>query len=185
MSNTINSAIAGILTQDKTIEEWWVSQPIAVPYFANAALQIVYEKNEATDNSLLQDADAAITNFLHLRAEDKWAITDLVYKNCFDFLNETGYDEADEPLRQIKNKNEIWNFVYPNKIYVKRRHRRDKDIYVTIDCECAWEQEHGLSLVYRQGKQLARISAFDGHLTEADAYDKPDSEDELLSKFIA
>lgn len=50
-------------------------------------------------------------------------------------------------------------------------------------CECDWEEEHGLQLVFRQGKKLTRISDQDGHLTEADAYDKPDEEDELLSKF--
>jgi len=52
-----------------------------------------------------------------------------------------------------------------------------------VACECDWEPEHGLQLVFRQGRKLTRISAQDGHLTEADAYDKPDEEDELLSKF--
>lgn len=37
--------------------------------------------------------------------------------------------------------------------------------------------------MFRQGKKLTRISDQDGHLTEADAYDKPDEEDELLSHY--
>jgi hypothetical protein len=100
-----------------------------------------------------------------------------------DFLDAVEYDEADEPLRQINNKNEIWEFIQPTEIYISRRHRRDNDIYLQVSCECDWEQEHGLQLVFRQGKKLTRISDQDGHLTEADAYDKPDEEDELLSKF--
>lgn len=50
-------------------------------------------------------------------------------------------------------------------------------------CNCDWEYEHGLQFVFRQGRVLTRVSAEDGHLTEADAYDKPDSKDKLLSQF--
>ena len=66
---------------------------------------------------------------------------------------------------------------------MSRRAYQEQDIYVQVACECDWEQEHGLQLVFRQGKKLTRISDNDGHLTEADAYGKPDEEDELLSKF--
>jgi hypothetical protein len=89
-----------------------------------------------------------------------------------------------ESAKQIKDKNEIWNFVYPSDIFVSRRHRRDKDIYITLACECEWNKEHGLQFVFRQGKKLTRISNQDGHLTEADAYDKPDSKDKLLYAYI-
>jgi len=77
----------------------------------------------------------------------------------------------------------IWNFVYPSEIYVSRRQHNDKDIYIILACECEWEREHGLQLALRQGKKLTRVSDQDGHLTEADAYDKSDSEDSLLSAF--
>ena len=100
-----------------------------------------------------------------------------------EFLNAVGYDEMDKPLWEIKNKNEIWKYVYPQEIHITRRHRRDEDIYLSVICE--WEQEHGLQLVFRQGKQLTRISPQDGHITEADAYDKLDEEDELLNQFTA
>ena len=97
-----------------------------------------------------------------------------------DFLNGVEYDEADKPLWDIKQKNDIWNFIYPQDIYVTRRHRRDEDIYINVTCGWEWEQEHGLQFVFRQGKKSTRISDQDGHITEADAYDK---EDELLSQF--
>ena len=100
-----------------------------------------------------------------------------------DFLNAVGYDEYDKVLWEIKDKNDIWNHVQPYEIYVERRPYEDKDIYINIICDCDWELEHGLQLVFRQGKQITRVSMIDGHLTEADAYDKPDSEDELLSLF--
>lgn len=54
-------------------------------------------------------------------------------------------------------------------------------LYVQVACACEWE--HGLQLAFRQGKKLTIISDQDGHLTEADAYDIPDEDDELLSRF--
>ncbi|MCD1118608.1 hypothetical protein LO744_17350 [Chryseobacterium sp. C-17] len=135
------------------------------------------------DKTFLDEADQALTHFFKLKNEDRNSISDLVYKNCTDFLEAVDFDEADEPLRQIKDPNEIWNFIEPTEIYISRRDRRDHDIYIQIACECDCEQGHGLQLVFRQGKQLTRISSQDGHLTEADAYDIPDEKDELLSKF--
>jgi hypothetical protein len=99
------------------------------------------------------------------------------------FLDAVDFDRADEPLRQITGKNQIWNFIYPTQIYVTRRPYQAPDMYVQIACECDWEQEHGLQFVFKEGKKITRISDQDGHLKEADAYGKPDEEGELLSKF--
>jgi hypothetical protein len=98
-------------------------------------------------------------------------------------MDDVVYDGIDPALAEMTEKNEIWNFVYPSDIYVSKRHRRDEDIYIAVSCRCGWDDEHGLQLVFRQGKKITRVSDEDGHLTEADAYDKPDEEDELLSKF--
>lgn len=136
------------------------------------------------DITFIEEADQSLTNFLKLNVNDRNLISELAYKNCMDFLNAVGFDETVEPLRLIKNHNEIWKFIQPTEIYVTRRPYNEQDIYVQITCECDWDQEHGLQLVFRQGKKLTRISDQDGHLTEADAYDKPDEEDELLSSFL-
>ena len=51
-------------------------------------------------------------------------------------------------------------------------------VYVQVACECAWESEHGLQLVFRQGATLSRVSDQDGHLTHADAYDLPEDQEQ-------
>ena len=131
----------------------------------------------------MEEADQALTNFFRLNTTHRNAVSQLAYKNCMNFLDDVGFDETDDALRKIKDPNDIWKFIYPSEIYVCRRAYQEQDIYVQVACECDWEQEHGLQLVFRQGKKLTRISNSDGHLTEADAYGKPDKEDELLSKF--
>ncbi|KFC22836.1 DUF6985 domain-containing protein [Chryseobacterium sp. FH1] len=184
MKKEIISQIIGQLKQDDNFPDWWKSEEISIPFFENEKLTITFMDFEPEhDKTFIEEADQALRNFLALKTDDRNSISELAYKNCMDFLEAVEYDEDDEPLRQINNKNEIWNFIHPSEIYVTRRHYKDQDIYVFIACECDWEQEHGLQLVFRQGKKLTRISDQDGHLTEADAYDKPDEQDELLSKF--
>jgi hypothetical protein len=174
------SNVLGKLTQDKDIEEWLYSEEIAVPFFDNQKLAVIFMNNE---RNFVNESDSAIRNFLSLGNDERLKLSNLVHENCFEFLEQIDYDELDKPLWEIKDKNDIWNFVTPTKIYVSKRHRRDCDIYIQVSCECAWEQEHGLQLVFRQGKKLTRISDQDGHLTLADAFDKPDEEDKLLSEF--
>ena len=184
MSNQITSQVLGQLTQDENFSDWWKSKAFEIPFFDNSELTIIYTDFEPEhDKTFLQEADQALTNFFKLNSADRNSISELAYKNCMDFLDAVDFDDADELLREIKDKNEIWKFIHPSEIYVTRRPYKEQDMYVQVACECDWEQEHGLQLVFRQGKKLTRISDQDGHLTEADAYDKPDEEDELLSNF--
>ncbi len=184
MDKEIISKIIGQLKQEVNFPDWWKSEEIEIPFFDNNRLKITFMNFEPEfDKTFIDEADQALKNFLKLNTDDRNLISDLAYKNSIDFLDAVEYAEVDEPLRQIKNKNEIWKFIQPTEIYVTRRPYKEQDIYVQIACECDWEQEHGLQLVFRQGKKLTRISEQDGHLTEADAYDKPDKEDELLSRF--
>jgi len=184
MTKKITSKIIGQLKQEDKFPDWWKSSKIEVPFFENEKLTVTFMDFEPEhDETFIEEADQALTNFLKLNLADRNSISDLAYGNYKDFLDAVDFDDADQPLIQIKDYNEIWNFIQPTEIYVTRRPYKDHDVYLTIECECDWEQEHGLQLVFRQGKQLTRISDQDGHLTEADAYGKPDEEDELLSNY--
>jgi hypothetical protein len=184
MSNKINSKILGELRQDENFDDWWLSKEVAIPFFDNKKLIITFSDFvPEEDSEFIAAADAGLTHFLGFNTSDRLAISNLAYKNCMDFLEAIGFDEADAELWEIKDEHDIWNFISPEEIYVTRRPYKEQDIYIQIACECAWEQEHGLQFVFRQGKKLTRVSNQDGHLTEADAYAKPDEEDELLSKF--
>lgn len=135
------------------------------------------------DDHYIAEADMALEHFWAKGHDARMQLSELVHQNCMEFLNAIGYDEMDKPMWDIQDSKEIWQFVHPQEIRLSRRRRRDKDLYLSIECECDWEQEHGLQLVFRQGKQITRVSAQDGWLTEADAFGKSDSEDELLSSF--
>ena len=184
MGEKITSKVIGELEQDDEFDDWWKSKEIEIPFLDNKKLSVRFTEFEPEeDAAFIDEADAALACFLKLTTEDRNAVSEMAYQNCMDFLEKFEEDEDDDPLREMKDKNDIWDYIDPQKISVSRRHKNDKDIYVQILCECDWEQEHGLQFVFRQGKKLTRISEQDGHLTEADAWDKPDNEDELLSQF--
>jgi hypothetical protein len=47
-------------------------------------------------------------------------------------------------------------------------------MYVSIECECDWEPEHGLQIVLRDGRTVSKVGPYDGHLTNQSAYGRDD-----------
>ena len=165
----------GTLSPDSRIAEWWVSGPVLVPLFRGTSLPFVMIV-PPVDGRFAPDVIEAVQHFLALGDGDRLAASDRVYKNYVDFMDATDL----EPLG-IEQPSEIWRFVTPFEVMIDRRGRRDGDVYVRVACECEWEPEHGLQLVFRGGRKLVRVSEQDGHLTHADAYDVPDTDDEWLA----
>ncbi len=185
LGKQVTSQVVGLLAQHDRLKDWWVGDEVAIPFFDGKPIQITFMRYEPdADLEFVNDADNALRAFLNLTTADRMAYSGLVYKNCTDILAEMEDDEDIKPeLAALANPNDVWHFVDPTGIYVTRRDRRDMDMYLSVSCNCEWEEEHGLQLVFRKGEKLTRVSEEDGHLTEADAYDKPDEEDEWLSKF--
>lgn len=182
MSKTIQSKTIGPLKQTDFLPDWWESADIAIPYCDNKPLCIcITDYVPGSDQKFMEEADVALANFLALTNADRLNISALVVKNYTDYMESA--DEENKPVLTLNDDTDIWNYVTPKEIYLSRRDRRDKDIYIQIDCDCTWEQEYGLQLILRQGKKITRVSEIDGELTDADAYDIPDEQDELLAKF--
>ena len=51
-----------------------------------------------------------------------------------------------------------------------RRAYGDKGVYVSVECNCDWEGEHGLQMVFKGGRVVNKVGPFDSHLTNSDAY---------------
>lgn len=45
--------------------------------------------------------------------------------------------------------------------------------YISFEGEVSWEPEHGLQLVFEDGRRVCKVSPYDGHLTVAHAYSDP------------
>ena len=184
MNRQIISQVLGNLTQHKDFGDWWLSNPVEIPFLNQQKMEFTFMGYEPPeDAAFVPDADEAVRNFLHLTPQYKTELAPLAHQAFIEFYENVDWDDRDKIMEAITAKNDIWHFIHPVSILVSRRHRRDKYIYILLECNCDWDDEHGIHFTFRQGKKLTRIGAYDGHLTEADAYDKPDEEDELLSKF--
>lgn len=178
----IKSKILGSLVQNQEMTNWWHSSPIQIPLFDLELAITCIDFDPVLDSKFMDEADLAIQNFFQLQAFDKLKIAPLIFANFVEICSYLSEDDIPENMRGAQPLS-IWNFVHPTAIYISRRQSKDKDIYIVLACECDWEKEHGLQLVFRQGKKLTRVSDQDGHLTEADAFNLPDDQDELLSTF--
>jgi hypothetical protein len=45
--------------------------------------------------------------------------------------------------------------------------------YLSFEGDVSWEPEHGLQLVYEDGRRVCKVSQYDGHVTVAHAYSDP------------
>lgn len=131
----------------------WRSKPHRVPLFG-ASCRFAIADEGAT---FAEDVHLAVRAFLALEAK---AVTGplLAYRRGI------APDAKGDPWAAIEA---------PEDVVVRRRHRFDRAVYLLCECTCEWDREHGVQLVFRGGTSLTRVSGFDDHLTDADAYGWP------------
>lgn len=185
MKETMYSNLVGTLTREGPIYDYWNSEPIRVPFFDEQRIRAVYACNPVSDPMFITDADAALANFLDKDRGDRAAISEPVFKMCNDFIELIGLKETIElykgvdapldwmvrtiekqgPLLEMKFPEEIWNFVHAQAVHlVRAAPNGETNMYVQILCECDWDEEHGLQIVFKNGLQLVGIGAQDGDL---------------------
>ena len=167
------STSLGTMVQDPDIEEWWVSSPVSVPVLGTS---VEFVLDGVAEDDRGSDFEDAVASFLALAPADRALATPHVYSNYRQFVDMVGEEEFDFSIEEPED---VWKHVRVSRIYVERRHRRDRCIYIQVSAECDWEVEHGLLLVFREGTTLSRVSAQDGHLTHTDAYDLPEEQDRI------
>jgi hypothetical protein len=82
----------------------------------------------------------------------------------------------DPPAVRLEPPTDVWKHVrFGDTIYVRRRDDGDDEdgIYLSLECNCDWEVEHGLQIVLRDGLEITKVGPFDGHLTNSDAFGDP------------
>jgi hypothetical protein len=91
--------------------------------------------------------------------------------NGYDMNSDWGID--DEEYIQIDSPQDVWRHIQlGTQAIVSRRAYGDKKIYISLACECDWEPEHGLQIVFKEGLRINKVGQCNGHLTNSDAYDQ-------------
>ena len=164
----------GELAPDREFPDWLVSAPVPVPILGGVPLAFTLEGVAA--DSRPGEFTEAVRNFLALRLEDRDSAAPHILENYQRIAADWGLAPG---VPQLTFPADVWACVHPVEIRVSRRRRCDQRVYVQVCAECDWEPEHGLQLVYREGRQLSRVSQQDGHLTHTDAFDLPEEEDRI------
>lgn len=165
----------GELHRHADVPEWWDSGEVDISLLEGQRHAITFADLES--DARPQEFEDAVRAFLSLSIKDRDDAGSFVYDHYKDFVAGVGKEEFDFV---IEDKALVWQHVHPSEILVSRRTRGDKAVYVSIAAECDWEAEHGLQIVFKQGKTLKRVSAQDGHLTNSDAHARPELEDVVL-----
>ncbi|HQU82707.1 MAG TPA: hypothetical protein PKY59_06270 [Pyrinomonadaceae bacterium] len=147
-------------------EEWLISKPILIPYFDEIKLEFTLQCDLETDKSFLVNADKAISNFLSKNVSDRLSDSLNVFNNYREIQDYYDTQTWGAPPLQINHENEIWQYVNPGSVFICRGSNIDDNIYILITCECDWEPEHGLQLVFKNGLELTKVSGIDYDPTE-------------------
>lgn len=143
----------------------YCSRPISVAMFGGKQCRIFLERYEEDDRK--EDFHVAIANFLSsgpavLREADEPLFR--YYKDFEKWWLEDG-------MQPITSVDELWQRVrLGSEPIVTRRLSGDKGVYISVECGCDWEGEHGLQLVLKNGAKVNKLGGYDGHLTNSDAF---------------
>jgi hypothetical protein len=160
--------------------DWYYSQPMPVPVLGGMLCRVVVAGYD--EDPRKEEFHSAIANFLRilpsvLKEAEPYVFR--YYENCNSY-----WEQDDEEFVAIESPTDIWRHVQlGNEPMVRRRGYGDKGLYVSLECNCDWEPEHGLQIVFKNGLRVNKIGSYDGHLTNSDAYANDDLEDVVYQEF--
>ena len=181
---TIHSAVLGEMTAKPY--DVWAGATIALPLYHNERFTVQYMFDPDDDPAFLAEADKALAHFLKLddtvRLSSSRPVGDFARINleAWDYrgyeakgehawvgLRDLSIDEAwlDDFVAGRKAPEDVWRMLGNlSEVYLARG--RDNAVYVAVSWNCLWDVEHGFLMTFKEGQQLARISAHDGELTD-------------------
>jgi len=163
----------GEFTKDSELD-WYYSGGIAVKVLSGQMCRIVLKGYD--EDEIKEDFHNAIGNFLTIDPSVLREAEDYVFRYYGDCSE--NWNPEDQQSLTIENPQDVWKHVqFGREPMVRRRPRADKGVYISLECNCDWEIEHGLQIVFKNGLRVNKVGPYDGHLTTSDAYNDMSLED--------
>lgn len=148
---------------------WYRSAPIPVAVLGGGPCLIAVDGYD--DDPVQEDFHAAIRNFLTLDHSALAVAASSIYAYYRDVTDDVLAVGGAEWHVEISGPEDVLAHVQlGNEPMVVRDSYGDQRVYVSVECECAWESEHGLQIVFRDGATVTKVGPYDGHLTNSAAY---------------
>jgi hypothetical protein len=164
-----HGALLGTLSFDAALGGY-VSEALPVPSLHNRRCRFVLAEEDMPGAE--DELRAAVERALRAGPELLASAEPHVLQYCRETLQLL--DESDRPDLRLEEPGAVWSHVqFGDTFYVSRREKGDAEdgVYLSLECSCDWEVEHGLQLVLREGRVVSKVGPFDGHLTSSDAFD--------------
>jgi hypothetical protein len=146
---------------------WQYSRELPIPAFGGQTCRLVLSGYEEDDRK--HDFHQAIANFLAAPESVLKAAATYIFQYCEDM--NSYWEPEDSEYVAIDRPEDVWKHLrLGREPMIKRRAYADREVYVSVECECDWEPEHGLQIVFKNGAVVNKVGPYDGHLTNADAY---------------
>jgi len=152
----------GMVTQEG---DWLLTEPREVPALGGPCRFVIdgYDPQEEA-----HDLVACIEAFCSLGVSHLEAASAHVFDYYRDVASEVASRTPGFPI--ISEPAQVWDFVTLTREPVVQREEEGGPWFVALENECAWEPEHGLMLVLKEGREVTKVSDYDGHLTNRYAF---------------
>jgi hypothetical protein len=149
---------------------WHFGPSVALPVLGGQKCRIVFDGYDGDERP--EDFHAAATHFLSIGEDVLKQAAPFVFHYYQDCIAAAGKPAT------IAAPAGVWAHVqFGDEVQVTRRAHGDRGVYVSLSCSCDWEPEHGLQFVFKNGLVVNKVGAYDGHLTNSDAYAEDSYED--------
>jgi hypothetical protein len=159
----------------------YVSAPIEIAALRGATCRIVFE---GLDKEPEQPGLFAVARqFIELDETPLTNALPYILEYYRDTLAEAALTGDPTARHTIAAPDQVWSHV---EVGPDARVVRDRDgtPYVDLECECDWDPEHGLNIVFREGSVVTKVGPYDGALTNATAQ-RPDLHNVVyLSRYL-
>jgi hypothetical protein len=173
----LNMEIPGLgpVTKDDQFDSH-CSEPLPVAALGGKICRIIVEDYD--NDHAREDFHVAVKNFLSIDQFVLQAAEPYIFQYYLDCNSDFSPDDEDYLI--IDSPRDVWKHVkFGDEPIVTRRAYGDHGVYVSLECNCDWEIEHGLQIVFKNGLKVNKIGPYDGNLTNSDAYARNDLEDAI------
>ncbi len=146
-----------------------------VPVLKNSTCVFVVDGYDGDPGK--EEFHSAISAFLALDESTLWAASPSIFEYYQYVMADCDPDDGDDRYVEIADPDDVWDHIdIGGEVLVQRHAYDDRRVYVSVECECDWEPEHGLQIVFREGRTVTKVGPYNGHLTNAAAYGRDDLE---------
>lgn len=159
-----------------------ISKPIKVTVLGKRDCVFAFPELDDDSDSFPDPFDDAVQNFLTLPAGWLECCSQYLweyYRDISDMISEVAEDNDFELLPA--DADILANVELDSEVEVTWDYD-EHDVYISLSGSCDWEIEHGLQITICRGSQLAKVGEFDGHVTNADSFDREDFKDVIYVK---